>query len=103
LHPWQYLALGGTITLELIGDDNAGHIGEALEQRVEELLCRLLVAPALHQNVEHVIVLIHRPPQGMAFTMDRQKHFIQMPFVPRLRPSAPEPIRVVLPKLATPL
>src|SRR5262249_40310386 len=34
---------------------------------------------------------------------DGQKDFIQVPFVPGLRPSAPEPIRVILPKLATPL
>src|SRR6185295_12936741 len=38
----------------------------------------------------------------MALAIDRQKHFIQMPFVPGLRPAAPEPIRVLLPKFPTP-
>ena len=39
----------------------------------------------------------------MAFAMDRKKHLIQMPFVPRLRATAPQPIGVILPKLPTPL
>src|SRR5262245_53054387 len=38
----------------------------------------------------------------MAFAIDRQKDFIEMPFVASLRPSAPGPMRVILPKLATP-
>jgi hypothetical protein len=38
----------------------------------------------------------------MALTVDRQKHFIQMPFIARLRTTATQPIGVILPKLPTP-
>src|SRR5262245_11934685 len=39
----------------------------------------------------------------MAFAMDRKKHLIQMPFVPRLWATAPQPIGVLLSKFPTPL
>src|SRR5262245_61623389 len=39
----------------------------------------------------------------MAFAINRQKHLIQVPFVAWLGASTLQPIRVVLPKLQTPL
>jgi hypothetical protein len=38
----------------------------------------------------------------MAGALERQKNFIQMPWVPRLRATAPQPIGVIVPKLPTP-
>src|SRR6516165_2550565 len=70
LHPGQYLTLGRAITLELIRDDDPWHILQALEQLAEKLLRRMLIAAALHENVEHLIVLIYSPPQVMPFTID---------------------------------
>jgi hypothetical protein len=58
-HPWQYVACGGTVALQLIRDDHAWHRPQALEQLAKELLGGLLVPPALHQDVADVIVLIH--------------------------------------------
>src|SRR5262249_7745627 len=55
------------------------------------------------QNVEDVVVLIDGAPQVMAFTIDGEKHLIQMPLVPWLGASTLQLIRVVLPKLQTPL
>ena len=55
----------------------------ALEQLAEELLRRVLVPAALHQDIEDIAVLIHRPPQVMAFTIDGEEHLIQMPLVAR--------------------
>ena len=39
----------------------------------------------------------------MALTMNREKHRSQVPFVAWLRASVPQLVRVVLPKLQTPL
>ena len=39
----------------------------------------------------------------MALTVHGQKHFIQVPCIPRLRATTTQPIGVVLPKLPTPL
>src|SRR5262245_20020886 len=72
----QYLTLGRAITLELIRDDHPWHVLQALEQLSEKLLRRLFIAAALHQNVEHVIVLIDGPPQVIPLAMDRQEDLV---------------------------
>src|SRR5262245_1623241 len=102
-HAGQDLALGCAVALELIRDDDPGHILEPLEQLAKELLGRLLIPPTLHQDVEHVIVLIDGAPQVMAFTIDGQEDFIEVPLVPWLGASTLQLIRVVLSKLQTPL
>ena len=70
-----------------------------LKQLAEKLLRGLFVASTLHQNVEDVVVLIHRTPQVMALAIDRQENFIEMPFIPRARPTSLQLIRIILPKL----
>src|SRR5215831_16255315 len=101
--PGQDLALGRAVALELIRDDHPWHVLQALEQLAKKLLRCLLVAAALHQNVENVIVLVHRTPEIMALPVDRQKDFIEMPLVPWLGASMLQLIGVVLAKLQTPL
>src|SRR5262245_10316631 len=102
-HSGQDLPFGRAITLELVRDDHPWHVLQALEQLTKKLLGRLFVAPTLHQDVEDVVVLLHGTPQIMAFAMNRQKHLVQVPFVAWLGASTLQPIRVVLPKLPTPL
>ena len=72
----QNLAFGGTVALQHVRDDDAGNVHEALEQLAKKLLGRLRVAPALHQNIQHVIVLVHSTPQVMALPVDRQKQVV---------------------------
>ena len=60
--PGQDLALRRAVALQLIRDDDPRYIPQALEQLAKELLRRLLVAATLHQDVEHVIILIHGTP-----------------------------------------
>jgi hypothetical protein len=57
----------------------------------------------LHQDIEDIVVLIHRAPQIMAFAIDREKHLIEMPFISRARPTSLQLIGIILPKLETPL
>src|SRR4029453_9452334 len=100
--PGQYLALGRAVAFQLVRDNAPGHVGQPLEELTEELLCRLFVAPPLDEDVQDIVVLIPRPPQVMALTMNGEKHFIQVAFIPGLRTPPPQPIGVVLPKLPTP-
>ena len=76
---------------------------QALEELPEELLRGPLVAPALDQDIEHVVVLIDGAPQVMTLPVDRQKHLVQVPFVAWLGAPTLQLIGVVLPKLQTPL
>src|SRR5215471_15860895 len=100
---WQNLPLRRAVALELIGDDDAWHVLQPLEQLAKKLLGRLLVAAALHQDIQHVVVLIDGAPQVMAFTIDCEKYLIQVPLIPWLGASVPQLVGVVLPKLPTPL
>src|SRR5262245_24966422 len=102
-HAREDLALGRAVALELIRDEHPWPVLQPLEQLAEKLLRRLLIAPALHQNIEDVIVLIHGAPQVMALAIDGQKDFVQMPLVTWLGASVLQLIGVILPKLQTPL
>src|SRR5262245_18674058 len=66
LHPGQDVALGRAVALELIRDDDPRDIPQALEQLAKQLLRRVLIAPALDQNVEDVIVLVDSAPEVRA-------------------------------------
>src|SRR5262245_38963040 len=102
-YPWEQLPFGGPVALQFIGDDDPRHVGQLPEQLVEELLRRPLIAPTLHQDVEHVALLIHRPPEIMTLALDREKHLVHVPFITRSSASAPELISILLSKFAAPL
>src|SRR5262249_46662813 len=103
LYSWQYLAFGRAIAFEFIRNDDPWHVPQPLQELTEKLLRRVLVAAALHQDVEDVVVLVDRTPEVMTLTMNREKDLIQVPLVTWLRASTLQLIGVVLPKLQTPL
>jgi hypothetical protein len=102
-HPWQELALSSTIALQLIGNDNTRYVGSSLEQLAEELLRGLLVPATLHQDIQHVPVLIYGPPQIVMLALDRQTHFVHLPLVAGPRTAATQLVGIVLTTFATPL
>jgi hypothetical protein len=102
-HTGQDLALRGAIALQFIRDDHAWHVGQALQQLAEKLLRRFLVAAALHENIEHVTILIDGAPEIMPRAVDREQDLIQVPLVARLGAPATELIGIRLPELLAPL
>ena len=97
------LALGRPVALELVGHEDPGDIAQPLEQFAKEALGRFAITAGLHQDVERVAVLIHRPPEIVVLAVHGEHHLIQMPFVPALRLSATERVGIVLPELERPL
>jgi hypothetical protein len=91
------------IAPQLVSHQHQRDAGQAPEEPPEELPCRSLVAPRLDQNFEGVTILIHCPPQVLTAPLDGQKHFVQVPLVPRPGRPATQCIGVRLPKLATPI
>src|SRR5215471_9994548 len=75
-HPGQALPFRRAVALQLIRNEHPWHVLEPLEQLTKELLRRRLVAATLHQDVEHVIVLIHGAPQVMTLPVHRQKDLV---------------------------
>src|SRR5262249_54629812 len=51
-YPGENLALGRSVTLQFVSDDDAWHVGQALEQLTKKLLCGSLVSATLHQDIE---------------------------------------------------
>ena len=54
---------GGSVAFELIRDQRAGNIALLLQELSEKALGRLLIAPALEQDVQDLPVLVHGPEQ----------------------------------------
>lgn len=75
------LALRRAVAFQPIGDDDPWHAPAPFEELAEEFLGRVLVPPALHENIQDVAVLIHRPPQIVTFAVNSEKDLIQMPLV----------------------
>ena len=101
-HARQNLALSGPVALQFIGNEHPRHVRQSLEQCAEASLRGLLVPAALHQAIQHVPVLIDRPPQIVTFSLDSEKHFVHLPRVTRPRAAATELIRILLSEFATP-
>ena len=85
LHAMQDLAFCCSITLQLIGDDHARNVVHPFEQLAEKSLRGLFVALALHKDIEHISVLIHRWPQIMSLATDGEEDLIQVPCVATAR------------------
>ena len=63
-HRRHQLAVSKLVAGQLVGDDHPRHVAQALEQLAEKSLGRHRVAARLHQDVEHVAVLVDRAPAG---------------------------------------
>jgi hypothetical protein len=68
----------------------------------KNVLAACLFCPVLHENSQHMAVLIHGALQVMPFSLNRQKHLIQMPLVTWSGTLAPSFIRIRLAALAPP-
>lgn len=70
----QDLAFGSSVALELISNDYPWHRVQLFKQLAKKSLRSFFVASALHQNIEHIPVLIHRSPEIVCFPVDLQVH-----------------------------
>jgi hypothetical protein len=101
-HPRQACPLGGPIPFAFIGAEHPWDVLTALQERADELLGGLLVAPPLHQDVELYAILIHCPPPSMPFLRDRDAHCIQGPLITRPGTPATEGMGLGVAELAAP-
>ena len=62
-HVGQDLTLCYAVAAQAVGDQAPWPVPKILQQVLEEALGRTGIAPALHQNVEHDAVLVHRTPK----------------------------------------
>ena len=68
-HPGEDLPLGGSIALQLVGNDHARYVGQSLKEFAKELLRGFLVPPPLDQDIQDIALLIDRPPEIMMLVL----------------------------------
>ena len=81
LDPGHQLPLRRAIARQLVGDHDARRPALPLQQLAQQALGGPLVAPALHQHVEHDAVLVDRPPQPVLLAGDFDHDLIEVPLV----------------------
>ena len=79
--PGHQFPLRRGIARQLVGDQHPRRLALLPQQPAQEALGCLLVAPALHQHVEHDAVLIDRPPQPVLLTGDGDHHLVEVPLI----------------------
>ncbi len=83
---WQKrtrLDLDCAIAFQLICDKHPRHVYQALELFVDEPLCRLLIPPALDQDVQYIPLLIQGMPQTVMLAIGRRaKSMLTTPLPP---------------------
>ena len=99
----EHVAQRRPVAGQFVGDHHPRHIREALEQLPEEAHGRALVAPGLHQDVEHVAALVYRPPELVLRAIDADEHRVQVPLIARARASSAHFVRLGLAELLAPL
>jgi len=73
----EHLPFHDARAFQRIGHNHAWDILAFFEELAAAWLGRFLVSAPLPENVKHKAALIHGPPAGVAFAVDRQKAFLQ--------------------------
>jgi hypothetical protein len=99
----QDVLFGCSVTRQCIGNDDPWDILTPFEELPKELLGGILISSALDENIQHIAVLINRPPQVMELAIDFEEDFIKMPFVTGLRPASAQHSGIRLTEFPAPL
>ena len=64
---------------QLVGDEEVRSETLFLQQFAYQPERSLLVPARLNQDIKHLTLAIHRPPQNHALAVDRHEHFVEVP------------------------
>ena len=84
---------GSAIASELVGNHHPWITAVSLDQFREKTLGCSFVAPSLHQDIEHVSMLIYGAPEIESLTIDLDHSLIKKPLVAWSRPVSADHIR----------
>lgn len=96
------LFLGGPIASELVGDHHPG-LAILLDQLTQKTLSRLLVAPFLSHDIEHITMLVDRPPEVENLAADLDHNLIKVPLVADLGSMAADRVGIQRTELPFPV
>ena len=75
------LRYGSGVAPRFVGNDPQWFGALAAQQSAKESLCGTLVTMRLYQDVDHVSILIHGPPQILLLAVESDEDLIQVPLV----------------------
>jgi hypothetical protein len=75
----------------------------SFEQLAEKPLRSMLGAAVLHEDIQHIPILIHSSPEGMVLASNREHDLIQMPCITTMRATTAQLVGIHLPEFQTPL
>lgn len=97
------ISAGRAVVSQLVRDQLPRRAPLPFQQLAEEPFGRTGTAIPLHQDVDHVSVLIHGPPQVVALAPDLHEDFVQVPPVTQPTLATLQPSCVLRSELAAPL
>jgi hypothetical protein len=88
---------GGIVGAELVGVHSPGRAALLPQQPFQQAFSGLGIAAALYDLIEHIAILINRPPQPVFLAGNGDHDFVEMPDITTVRSLAPEAAGVVRP------
>src|SRR6476660_4760936 len=85
-----------------IGHNPARRKAVLLKQFHHEFLCGLCIPSALDEEIQHLTLVVDRPPEPVFTAADRNHHFIEVPMIARSRPRTADIGRDRRPELQEP-
>lgn len=93
----------GSIAFAFVGDDSKRFFPLAAHQSLKEPLGGALIPARLNQDVDHVTVWIHGPPEILLLAVDSDEDLIQVPAVAEAALAALQLSSIVRTELLTPM
>ena len=97
-HRGHHGAVSRRVTVEFVSDHAPRRTALPFQELPKEARRGSVIAAGLHQDIEHLTVLVDRPPQILAIALDGYEELVQRPGVAQWSASAAETLRVRPPK-----
>ena len=102
-HGRHHRAVRCRVAAQLVDDQTARRAALTFQQFPKETLSRSSITPGLDEDVDHVTVLVHGPPEIPPSTLNLHEQLVEIPGVTQAPTPFPQPLRILRTKGATPL
>ena len=94
---------GGLIARQLVGDQAAREGALCFQELAEESDRSSSIPSRLHEDVDHIPILVNRPPQVLRPALHPHEQLIEIPRISLAPPPPPQPSRILQPERQAPL
>ena len=101
--PRHDVPMGDTVAAQLVGHETNRFLSLTVQESPKESPRRRPVPAGLDEEVNQVPVLVHRAPEILALTVDRDEDFVQKPRIAGSTLAALQPPSVIGAELSAPL